>query len=833
VRSHDLIAEVPETIRELRADGLPATVTAVLDRLGVTPATGPAREPEPDGVVTLGRFRLGGELGRGGMGRIVEARDPELRRSVAIKLLRDPSHVSRVQLARFVAEARVTAQLQHPNIVPVHEIGVEADGRIYFVMKRVEGRSLAEVLQALRDGDPGTAAAFSRHRLITALLAVCNAVAFAHDRGVLHRDIKPANIMLGRFGEVLLMDWGIARLAGRVEEDRLGPVDEVHQGPRGERFTITRTKDGVAIGTPGYMAPEQAMGLLSQLDGRADVWSLGAVLYEVLTLGRAHRARGVQELLVAAATTRPEDPRARAPERRIPEGIAGICMRALAIDPAGRFPDAAGMAAAIEASLEGSRRRSKAAVHLAEAERSWSRWQDLGVERDRLAPRLAALEAQTPGYTPLASKPDLLAARRQLQGLGVERARAFARYLAEAEQALSSDPESLPAREALARGWYARFEEAEAAADPADLRLAEARCRRYDTGRYDGLLRGDGSLSLRTAPSGAEVVARRFDRVDPVWSLGEPRSLGRTPLRDVRLERGSWLLELRHPDFAVARYPVELPRGGSWDSGERPVPLYTADEIGAGFVYVPRGPFIVGGDPSTIGYRKPTARRFCEGFFIARLPVTMELYGEFIRALAEEDPEAAWRRVPRQPVGQTNEQGEFWPRPPDGVHFEVPSRGPEGEVDYHRWPVFGISWTSALSYARWCSERDDRSFVLPKELWWEKAARGVDGRAFPWGDGFDPALCKMQSSRPGRARPEPVGAFAGDVSVYGVRDMAGGSCDWAGDEDFDGDLVMRPYRGGGWSHAAPRCEAAARSTGGTESILSVLGVRLAARATRG
>ena len=231
---------------------------------------------ETDAPTGLGRFHVRRELGHGGMGRVLEARDPELRRDVAIKLLINPSKVSTMDLARFVSEAQITAQLEHPNIVPVHDMGVTGDGEIFFVMKKIEGRSLRQVLRALARKHPDTVAEWTPHKLLSAFVQVCNAVAYAHDRGVLHRDLKPANIMLGAFGEVLVLDWGLAQLVGESRHFVTCAPRKIFDARGMQSMQVTMTLDGELLGTPGYMSPEYVRGNLHDLDGRADLWSSGA-----------------------------------------------------------------------------------------------------------------------------------------------------------------------------------------------------------------------------------------------------------------------------------------------------------------------------------------------------------------------------------------------------------------------------------------------------------------------------------------------------------------------------------------------------------------------------
>ncbi len=277
---------------------------------------------------SLGRFVVAEELGRGGMGRVDAAFDPELRRTVAIKRLVDPSKVDQHRLARFLAEAQITAQLDHPNIVPVHELGIAPDGQIFLVMKKVRGRSLRELVDGLHAGTEPPEM-WPTFRLLMSFGLVCGAVAYGHDHGVLHRDLKPENIMIGDHGEVMVMDWGVARVMHDVPE-KLRP--DTSDGLGG-----SMTMDGMTIGTPGYMSPEQARGELSQMDGRSDQWSLGAILYELLTLRRAYEGKTPLTILYKSVEGPPQNPRERAPELGIDEEIAQICLKAMSPKPEDRF----------------------------------------------------------------------------------------------------------------------------------------------------------------------------------------------------------------------------------------------------------------------------------------------------------------------------------------------------------------------------------------------------------------------------------------------------------------------------------------------------------------
>ncbi len=236
---------------------------------------------------TRERFESANVLGRGGVGEVLLARDNDIDRPVAIKRLLpefdDPGIV-----ARFVEEIRVLGALDHPNIVPIHDVGIDPDGRYYYVMKYVEGETLEHIVDKLMEGDREYHARYTVERRVEIFRQVLRGVQYAHARGVIHRDIKPANVMVGRYGEVLVMDWGLAR---RIHADEAKfPVTDTaktltdrraNDGPREARM---RTVAGSLLGTPAYMSPEQARGDNEGLDERSDIYSLCVMLHELLTL---------------------------------------------------------------------------------------------------------------------------------------------------------------------------------------------------------------------------------------------------------------------------------------------------------------------------------------------------------------------------------------------------------------------------------------------------------------------------------------------------------------------------------------------------------------------
>jgi len=424
-------------------------------------------EAAPDEVGTpgAGRYVVRGVIGQGGMGEVLLCLDRDTRRLVAMKRMLATTIADPSRRARFVEEAQVTAQLEHPNVVPVHELSRDAEGGVYYTMKLVKGRSLADILKEIKEGQSGKPQSHARpyaprgdgssdaprpplpsarpyaprgdgssdaprpplsslSDLLQAFLKVCDAVAFAHSRGVVHRDLKPANVMVGDFGEVLVMDWGLAKVLGRADLSAPAPSSPLPPGegrvrdaeagaaptaippagspkptpsggeapseqddaesrgsdPRGRVIGAApapyppagleargrggvdtsraarpefRTLEGSAMGTPGYMAPEQAEGQLDRIDARSDIYSLGAILYEILTLERPVEGPTPMMLLVNTVKGRVIPPEQRAPGRSIPRELAAIAMKCLSKGRARRYASALDLRRDVTLFLEG------------------------------------------------------------------------------------------------------------------------------------------------------------------------------------------------------------------------------------------------------------------------------------------------------------------------------------------------------------------------------------------------------------------------------------------------------------------------------------------------
>ena len=279
------------------------------------------------------RYEVGPLLGKGGMGEVRLARDLRIDREVAVKLMRG-AHRDEVTLGRFFREARVQGVLEHPAVVPVHDLGIDREGNPYFVMKKLSGTTLHDVI-AKPDEDQ-----WPRRTVLARLIDVCLAIEFAHTRGVIHRDLKPANIMLGDFGEAYVLDWGLARISDEGDSFRgVAPLSGDGNG---------QTVAGDLLGTPGYMSPEQARGEV--VDWRTDVFALGCVLFEILT-GAPALARGMAGLAEAISSPY-HRPSARSAD--VPPELDDLCVRATTADAKTR-PTARELAGGIQAYLDGDR----------------------------------------------------------------------------------------------------------------------------------------------------------------------------------------------------------------------------------------------------------------------------------------------------------------------------------------------------------------------------------------------------------------------------------------------------------------------------------------------
>jgi serine/threonine protein kinase len=548
----------------------------------------PAAEAEaPIGLPTA-RYQLRAQIAAGGMGQIYEVYDPSLRRTIAMKVLRaalpdapaeTPEYARR--RSRLLAEAQILAQLDHPGVVSIHEMGLDDSGRAYFTMKRVRGQEFGAVIAAYHEGQPS----WSLPRAVGALLKVCEAVAYAHTKGVIHRDLKPSNVMVGRFGEVFVMDWGLAKVIGRtpasapnaprtgtilVADDRAPHASGDGNGaPEMSLVHTDRASDsssssgestplltlhGDVVGTPAYMPPEQARGEVDSIDARADVYGVGALLYHLLA-GKPPYASDAPlpgaAIVTRVLTTAPAPLPRIAP--RAPEELVAACDKAMARDREQRYPTMLDLADDLRAWLEGRVVRAHKTGTLVEL-RKW-------IVRNKGA--AAAIAAVIVGLGATATVQSVL--KRDVERAQVEtaaRAEALRQQDYKSRIALAAtawrDGPSGRVRKLLdgcpqdLRGWEWRF--LSPRVDTSDLLVRTPADRsRQVLFTPDGcsiLTLGAGELSLLDAETGALV--RTIDRLPPgIPSFSADGALLAVMCNGRRLalwRTGSWQ---RLPDLAT------------------------------------------------------------------------------------------------------------------------------------------------------------------------------------------------------------------------------------------------------------------------------------------
>lgn len=762
-------------------------------------------------------------IGTGGMSEVWRVIDPELNRTMAMKIMREEVGLTPTLLARFIEEAQVTAQLSHPGIVPILECGQLLDGRFYFTMKELPGQTLHNVIQevhsSIQDGHWTLSEnGWNIHRLLDTFKRICDAVGYAHSHRVLHRDLKPDNIIVGQHGEVWVVDWGLVKILPPLSEED-GELNDWKQTANDQQDEPL-TMQGDIIGTPAYMPPEQMLSP-KEVNERSDVYALGSILYEILSgqapyvgynnsnilfqmLSGAPYPPGRTERTYRTLTESEEEtesfwrnsqemPSYSTQKPPLPEGLLEICAKALQRTPEDRYPHAGELAKELGAWLDGSKKNQRAQDLVSEAkekepeiillrsraqemrktarqhsqrfeiwapeEHKWSVW-EIEDEADGLEAQanLLDFESEQLLQSALTHAPDLEAAHISLAE----------RYKEEHQHAERSQDTQ--------RAFHAKFQ----------LQQHIAALPTHNTHRklYTDYLQGDGLLSLHTQPIGASVTLYKVVEVQRRFQERLIHSLGQTPLIRIPLPMGSYVLHIQAPGYEDVRYPVHIQRGQHWDHVHphtqkvQTLHLPPKGTLDTNECYIPCGPFWAGGDrehPDAL----PGQQIWMHDFVIQKNPVTNELYQIFIDELrASGREEEAQHYAPHGLQGSHSEE-----TPPP--FYESLMTGAWSLTDESdepiwpaQWPVVKISWFAAHAFSQWYAKRTQQPWRLAFELEWEKAARGVDGRFYPWGNFADPSWCCMRDSQGGTLSPCSIREYPMDTSVYGVRHMAGNAADW-------------------------------------------------------
>ena len=762
-------------------------------------------------------------IGLGGVGLVVGAHDPNLDRDVAVKMLRGENKNKLPDIERFIREARATANIEHPNVIPVHEMGVMDGVGVYFTMKKVKGDNFNTVIENLKKGDRAYCDKYTRLYLLEIFMNICNGVAFAHNKRIIHRDLKPHNILIGDYGEVLVMDWGLAKYLDSREEDKYRDIPSEKGNTRFHGDT-SMTTDGTISGTPNYMSPEQAEGRNLELDERSDIYSLGAILYQILTYFPPYGGEDVYKVLADVQRGNFVHPGKKCPNLKIPLELEAVCLKAMALEKIKRYQSVQELIKDVRNYIEGFpvsahpysaivKFRKLCLRHAAVSSTTaaavfivvagflllklifFIQYQTIITAADKnRAVGNSELHNATQTYKEL----DALASKRVVREESeaeIELSKKVNAFYINAENKYEtavvlyiSVPKAYvqtsPVREGVVDIMFNRlrysilvqnYERAEKWISlirmwtGRNFEKLSPENRNTVLGFVD-IVRGDGLMRISTRPSGAAVTLWKLvDKGDGIRSEVEPRELGSSPVNEFMISKGSYLLKIKYGNRPEVAYAADITHG------EKEYPdVYIPGSMPAGMVYVPAGDFFIGGDNSRY-YRSHEI--FVPGFFIKKYEVTFGEYLEFWKDLkTKKEKEKHISKI----IFDASERAFA-----DAWDSEGKLINPLRE----NLPAVGILHESAVAYCDWLSRKTGKQFMLPTAEQWEKAARGVDGRNFPWGDGFNAKYANINENTEARKKFgyfAPPGSFPKDLSVYGLFDMGGNVREMTSSRFIDG-----------------------------------------------
>jgi serine/threonine protein kinase/formylglycine-generating enzyme required for sulfatase activity len=758
-------------------------------------------------------------IGIGGVGAVFSAHEPGLNREVALKILRPQYRNKAENIEWFIREARITAQIDHPNIPPVHRLGVFDDVGIYFTMKRIEGETLRTILRKIDEDQENYRHTYTLHRLLEIFIGACNGVAFAHSHGILHCDLKPGNLMVGDYGEVLVMDWGMARYradldpageGSRIKLDLDGVINSnVSDSPEDDK--------NVLGGTPAFMPPEQLSGEVTVPTEAGDIYGLGAILYTILTWKTAPFTAGKspEDIMRLAMSGRLIPPRRAAPKAAmIPLELESICLKAMARNPAKRYAKVADLLRDVHNYLDDYpvsvysptllyrltkliRRHPLIPATLTAAILTWTGYYGFihfsNLSQSSSLINLAEYNyVQANNYSALALRTFNLLRERSAVTHNNIRVRMLEnelyRLISERENGYNSALEFISRstefglRESAVNRmcqdifkstliFYSRIEN-----DGAMLSfLRQARARWGNLFRHaldndaqlaalvDKIDSRLGTLKVRSNYRDRRMTIRdasgNIVRIDSTQTennsgvLAENLPIG-DELQSFELSVGSYISEISLPSGDEVTTPVLIPL-----AGEVTLELAMPDTFPPNVRYISGGKFFYGSNTGRVGVGKIQLN----SFMIGTTEVTFAEYLEFWRAL----PTSEAKQRCRAWYSFDPDSGERHP-----IWNEAGELAPPFRPDL---PVVGISGEAAEEYCAYLGKKLQMICRLPTQLEWEKAARGVDGRVYVWGNTYEPGRALLRDNP--RCKDFPVGApskaFPDDISVYGVLGLTG------------------------------------------------------------
>jgi serine/threonine protein kinase len=759
---------------------------------------------------TIKRFSGIKTIGLGGIGSVLSGYESSLKRDIAIKILRPAYRSKKKFLNRFIREARATAQIEHPNIVPVHELGVMDELGVFFTMKKVEGENLRTVIQKLNENDPEYIAKYTRSRLLEIFVAACNGVAFAHSKGIIHRDLKPANVMLGDFGEVLVMDWGLVKYIGDKNQlDEEQKIDlETNIGGLGSKNDSMMTLDGSISGTPAFMAPEQASGRINEIDELSDLYSLGAILYTILTMKSSpfDEKLTTNEVLSHVVNNYFSPPRKRSPKLKIPKELEAICLKAMQRNKEDRYASVkdlirdihnftenypvvaypvppitrlvklcrrhplipsvlivsifAFLTAMAMHYIESSTRTTsflkfadysinQGNVFLVRAKNTYMNIQDgLSKEEDELHTdkEYKLKEDLTKLVAEFNNQYDLaIEFLTRVEGLGLKH-----------EQITSSLTKIFKNRLEFSI-MTGNYNETRKLIEMLRLRRRKAF---YDIIENDSqlfesvkmIIQGEGKLSVSSTPPDVNVDGYKienFSNFDPAGC--DSIFSWKTPLENKKLPQGSYILIFKKPNLPEIRYPVQIVCGKVEN-----IKLLIPTEIPDGMAYIPAGSISL--NSQNTDYQVGRHRVFVPGFFMKKHEVS---FGEYL---------AFWKSLSNQ-SDRRKYMGKYIAESEDRSYMNIWDKDSNLREPFTPdMPVVGITGTAAKAYCAWLSEQTKTECRLPTNYEWEKAALGVAGRNL----GFNTGQNNNWLAESGTFHSKTsLQLNPNEVSIFGICDTVG------------------------------------------------------------
>ncbi len=767
-----------------------------------------------DSEKTIGVLKDMTTIGMGGIGTVFSARDTVLNREIAIKILR-PAYRNRLNyVASFIREARITAQIDHPNVIPVHRLGVFDDAGAYFTMKRIRGITLATILRRLQGGNEEALKVYTRQRLLEIFVSICNGVAFAHSKGIIHRDLKPSNIMVGDYGEVFIADWGLAIY--REENDNSHSSGKIQLGllPDEPLGDPANSEGNTISGTPAFMAPEQVTGKDDELDAQIDVYALGTILYSILTWEQSpyDGVSTVSQLMSKVVQRKFLRPRRRAPKRKIPIELEAITLKAMQQDKTRRYATVIDLLNDIR-NYQGKypvsaysplwyrfckliRRRPLVPVTLLAAVLTLAIWNGSEALRQYLESKslqgvieTLLKDCESSGVSAMAARNKLneyftrTGRTETLDDAAAMRSR-YLRHSNEFNVASSNAWEKLQYMQILrgndtplvplfARLLTCQIKYALAVNNqtqlkyitervmqlPDELRQAIYREAPHIREHQQHIAKDEGGLLIRSNQKLLKLSAVRMQNIRNSSEDTAENPANHQAAQDLlvngnnALSSGLYMITAVLADNRQLQFPAMVVR----DQTEE-INLQLPDVFPENMIYIPGGSFIFG----DMTFDEQFAHTSLKGFFIDRSEVTIGEYLKFWKSLR--DP--ALRERYRAWTDELNSR-KLKPLWDDQGRVLVPYT--------EKMPVIGIIAEAAEAYCRYRSSRSKFKYRLPTALEWEKSSRGVDGREYVWGNVFMPdwACINDQPEKKRELYPAEVGSFANDRSIYGVMDLTG------------------------------------------------------------